>query len=130
MRRLVLLIAATLALVNSAAADEWTFVWVSSGINEYSVANGKAKVSRANGMLEAQMIDEEGVKYTLRGTIRKGKVTAAFTILESDYFSNSPFSGTYVRKQWFGFADSKGRESISLSDGWNFIGLVREIRQP
>ena len=86
-------------------------------------------MSLVNGKLEAQMTDEEGVKYTLRGAIKKGKVTAAFTILESDHFNNSPFSGTYVRKRWSGFGDSKGRESISLSDGWNFIGLVRENRQ-
>ena len=25
-------------------------------------------------------------------------------------------------------ADTKGRESISLTDGWNFIGLKREIK--
>ena len=130
LRQLLVLIAAALTLVSSAAADEWTFVWVSSGKNTYRLTNGKAEVSIANGTLEAQTIDEEGVKYALRGTIKKGKVTALFTILESDYFNNSPFSGTYVRKQWSGFADSKGRESISLSNGWNFIGLVREIRQP
>jgi len=83
-RRLLVLIAAALALVNSAAADEWAFVWVSSGKNTYRLTNGKAEVSIANGTLEAQMIDEEGVKYALRSTIKKGEVTALFTILESD----------------------------------------------
>ena len=131
-RGLLLLIVAGVAFVaaGSAVAEEWTFVWVTSGTNGYSIAKGKAQVSLAGGKLDAQMIDDEGVEYTIRGTITKSKVRASFTVVDSDYFKSAPFSGTYLRKQWSGFAESQGRESISLSDGWNFLGLVREIRKP
>ena len=127
-RALLLTLILLLAGIHSAHADEWVFVWIASGANDYTVSKGKAQVTLAGGKLEVRAVDREGIEYTLRGAIKKNAVTARFTVLESDYFKDSPFSGTYVRKLWSGFADSKGRESISLSDGWNFIGLVREIR--
>jgi len=53
------------------------------------VAKGKAQVSTADGKLEAQMTDEQGTEYRIRGAIKRSKVTASFTVLESDYFKNS-----------------------------------------
>ena len=126
--RLLLAVSLLVAGIHRAYADDWAFVWVSSGPKNYAVSKGKAQVILTGTKLEVHAVDEEGIEYTLRGTVKKNAVIATFTILESDYFKNSPFSGTYVRKLWSGIADSKGRESISLSDGWNFVGFTHEIR--
>ena len=126
--RLLLALILLFAGIHQAQADEWVFVWIASGVNDYTVSKGKAQVTLAAGKLEVHAVDKEGIEYTLRGVVKKNTVNARLTVLESDQFKDSPFSGTYIRKLWSGFADSKGRESISLSDGWNFIGLAREIR--
>jgi len=104
------------------------FVWVSSGHGEYSTKRGKAVVRIQSGRVTAEMVDESGIHYKLSGHIAKNRVAAKFTVLGSDYFVDSPFLGSYQIKRWGGFTDSKGRESIALTDGWNFIGFSREVR--
>jgi len=111
-----------------AEQQEWAFVWVSSGPGTYYVEKGAAKVTIENGQIKAAMTSTEGVDYKIVGSIVGQRVNVKFTILNSDYFNNSPFSGSYTKKLWSGFADSKGREAISLTDGWNFIGLTRDIK--
>lgn len=111
-----------------AASSDWVFVWVSSGSGKYHTSQGKALVRILSGKLTAEMIDESGIHYKLTGYIVKNTVTAKFTVVGSDYFIDSPFSGSYRTKRWSGFVDSKGRESMVLTDGWNFIGISREVR--
>lgn len=117
-----------LALPVHADQTEWSFIWVASEGNKYSISEGKAKVVIKDGKLEAAMESTEGVEYKLSGVVAKSKINAKFTVVGSGYFIDSLFSGSYTIKRWSGFADSKGRESITLTDGWNFIGLSREIR--
>jgi len=112
----------------AATDDGWSFVWVSSGIGGYDVVSGRGKVTMENGSLTAELQDERMVGYTLSGNISGHRVRAKFSVIGSGYFINSPFSGSYLKKRWSGMADSAGRESITLTDGWNFIGLSREIR--
>jgi len=111
-----------------AEQQDWAFVWVTSGSGAYDVQQGTAKVTIENGQINAAMASTDGVEYKIVGSIKGQSVKVKFTVLNSDYFNNSPFSGSYIKKLWSGFADSKGRESISLTDGWNFIGLTREIK--
>jgi len=113
-----------------AKEKEWTFVWVASGGTKYRVSQGDATVSIIDNNLSVDMLDENGVKYKIKGTISSNKVNAKFSVIGSGYFIDSPFQGTYKIKHFEGFADLKGRESITLTDGWNFIGLSREIKKP
>ena len=94
----------------------------------YYVKQGTAKVTIKKGRLEAQMTSADGVEYKIVGSISGQSVKAKFTILDTDYLNNSSFSGSYVKKLWPGFGNSRGRESITLTDGWNFIGLNRDIK--
>ena len=121
----ILLVSSTVAF---AEQQEWAFVWVSSGPGTYNVQKGTAKVTIDNGQIKAAMTSTDGVEYKIVGSIVGQSVKVKFTVLNSDYFNNSPFSGSYTKKLWSGFADSKGREAVSLTDGWNFIGLNRDIK--
>ncbi len=108
--------------------SDWAFVWVSCGFGGYRTSQGKASVRILKGKLVAEMADEAGIRFRLTGSIVKKRVNAKFTVIGSDYFIGSPFSGSYHVRRWTAVADSRGRESITLTDGWNFIGLSREIR--
>jgi hypothetical protein len=110
-----------------AASSDWVFVWVSSGSGKYDVSQGKASVKMLNGKLTVEMVDGSGIHYNLSGDVVKNTVTAKFNVVGGDYFINSPFYGSYRIKRWSGFIDSKGRESLALTDGWNFIGISREL---
>jgi hypothetical protein len=111
-----------------AAEQEWSFVRVSSSIDKYNVVQGTAKVTVYKGRFSALLTDTSGGEYRLAGTISKGKVVAKFTVVDSDYFIDSPMMGSLTRKHWSKPASSG--ESITLTDGWNFVGLTREIRNP
>ena len=89
--------------------------------------NGKAKLTIVGGSLKAELKGEDGNEFKVIGLVAKNKVKAKFTIVGSDYFVDSPFSGTYTSKHWSGVQGSSGRESISLTDGWNFLGFSREL---
>jgi len=103
-------------------------VWVSSGAGRYHTSQGKASVVIQDGKLTAEMTDDSGVQYHLTGYVSKNRVGAKSTAVGSDYFVNSPFSGSLETKRWTRIGDSKGRDSIALTDGWNFVGLSREIQ--
>jgi len=124
---------ALIALPNTSFGAEssgWSFVWVTSGSDKYEITQGTAVVTIEGGIFHADLHGANGVEYTVSGTIGKTSVKAKFSVLGSDYFVDSPFSGTFQTKRWAGVAGSIGRESFALSDGWNFIGLTREIGGP
>lgn len=109
------------------ANEGWSFVWLSSGPNQFEISKGSAIVNIKNGKIEATMVDSSKVEYRLTGSIKSHSIKAKLTILESDYFIGSPFSGTYSVKRWDGDPQSLGRESIILTDGWNVVAFTREI---
>jgi len=121
----LVLISSTLAQAGSA---DWAFVWVNSAQNKFYVVEGTAKISIANGHLSAELTDKEGVRhYRVVGTFSGKNLKATFTNLSSDFFENSPLVGTLEKAKSSGDPGSKGREMISLSDGWNFLGLTHEL---
>lgn len=111
------------------ASEGWSFVWLSSGPNQHEVSKGSAKVNIKNGKIETTMIDSNKVEYRCVGSIKSNSIKVKLTILESDYFNGSPFTGTYSVKKWDGDQQSIGRESIILTDGWNVVALTREIEK-
>lgn len=114
--------------ISCAASSDWVFVWVSSGSGGYYTSRGKASVGIQRGKLSAEMADESGVHYKLTGYVVKNRVSAKFTVVGSDYFIDSMFSGSFqTKKRWSKLVKLRGRESIALTDGWNFIGISREI---
>ena len=110
------------------AGDQgWTFILVTSGPGRYNVVQGKATVTIKGGKLHAALKGEDDNEFEVVGQILKNKVKAKFTQDGSDYFIGSPFSGAHTATRWCGTKGSSGRESISLSDGWNYIGLSHEF---
>ena len=127
---LVLLLLLSQAVCGFAEEKQWSFIWVASGIDNYRVSQGKANVFIKNNKIEANLTDEKGVQYKITGSINNQKITASFSVMGSDYFVDSPISGTFLTKKWKEkLGDSVGRESITLNDGWNFVGLTREITE-
>ena len=117
------------AIAFSAPIAGWTFVWVTAG-ESWNVVEGSAKVTHSRGKLLVQMTGTNTVQYTLRGTVGKdGVVRAKFTNLESDNFVDSPMSGRY-RKQFYRDVDPCGMELFHIHDGYNFLGIKRDIRPP
>jgi hypothetical protein len=112
---------------SSYAAEEWNFVWVTSSPTGFQTQSGKAVVSLNPPKISAELTNSIGLKYSLSGTVKGESFTGKFTVLNSDYFQNSPLAGTFVTKHWAGVAGSSGREVISASDGFNFLGLTREL---
>ena len=109
---------------------DWSFIWVASGADRYSIDQGRAVVTFEGSTFRARLRGADGVEYTLAGTIDKEKVKATFSVIGSDYFMDSPFTGEFQSKRWTDFANSQGRDSFALIDGWNLIGMSREIREP
>lgn len=116
----------------SSAEDKtvWTWVLVSSLPNDWVTLKGSAHVLIDNGKITAELFDAEKtefLRYTLKGTINDEKVVIKIANKNSDYSLLSPYTGKYSKKTWDRFADSSGRETISATDGWNYLGLTREI---
>jgi hypothetical protein len=99
--------------IGCAASSDWVFVWVSSGPGRYHTSQGKASVGIQGGKLTAETTAESGVHYKLTGYIVKNRVNAKIRVVGSDYFIDSPFSGSFQTKRWSNLVDSKGRESIA-----------------
>ncbi len=63
----------------------------------------------------------------MKGTIEGDKVNAKVTSQNSDYGMGATYTGYLRKSEEKGFADYMGRETITLTDGWNFLGLTKEI---
>jgi hypothetical protein len=112
----------------SAFAEDvsWNFIWVSAGSDGWKAQKGIAQVIRNGKKFEAKIQREDSVDLILKGTITKDRVSATYTVLESDFFVDAPFSGTYHLNRYKD-VEPCGSEVISLSDGYNFIGLRRSF---
>ena len=98
--------------------------------NHGTSSEGSAKVTHSRGKLLVQMPEPTQCSTHCRGTVGKdGVVRAKFTNLESDNFVDSPTSGRY-RKQFYRDVDPCGMELCHIDDGYNFLGIKRDIRPP
>ena len=130
MKRIAVLILALVAL--PAAADEWQWVKVTNNASRgWDPEMGFADVTIEGQSFEATMFwgpaKTTDVRITLKGTISKGAITATETVLDTD-LEPSKYSGRYERQIWKArFEGAVGTEAITLSDGYNMIGLRRNI---
>lgn len=115
----------------SVAADSnWAWVRATSIEDDWAVQKGKAKVTIVGTSFTAELFDPddpETVLYLVRGRIREQRVVAQSETKNSD-FGSSKMSGEIRRKKWKGFVETVGRQTITLSDGWNLLGITRELR--
>ena len=147
MRLLVgVLIAAGLSFPCSAAAQEppAAWKWISAGADgNWSVTRGTAEVQISGGKIHAILRDDndQSVSFEFSGTTKPLKnsrdrfaafvdeVSVKVSVPGSDYTINDPYHGTYRKKIYdaktakaFG---QRSAEFISLTDGYNFLGLQR-----
>jgi hypothetical protein len=111
-------------------ADDWQWIKAANTIKGWTVSQGHAEVVISGDHFEARLLSESGKELvsSLRGTIRRGTITAKEQIPASD-FSGSMYRGTLAKKAWPDFAGTSGAESITLSDGWGMIGLCRNVKK-
>jgi hypothetical protein len=118
-------------------SGKWQWIDVDAAA-KWFVIQGEADVTFANGKFTAHLRDGEfpkWVRFELTGTLTKtkpptgfkqvayGTISAKVTRMNSGMSPNIPFHGDYVRTEF-----SNGgavAEYITLTDGFNFIGLKR-----
>ena|SRR6266446_29005 len=128
------LIAASLLLFSpglAAAPWEWVKV-ISMGGKGLKTEQGPAAVTIKGRSFEAQLFwgdSPKAVRIELSGTIEKGQVKAIETVRDTD-MGPSTYTGIYIYKK-LNIKTSAGtiigREAITLSDGYNIIGIRRHI---
>lgn len=121
----------------SAEEDKWSWVEASSNSNHWNVRKGWGELHINGNKFTAELYEvdddnylrggENYLRFKMKGTIEGNKVNAKVTTQNSDYQMGTPYTGYYSKKEWKGFEDTKGRKAITLTDGWNFIGLTKEI---
>lgn len=123
--KIILFLATT--SIGFAGEPEWAFTWVSSTGAAHEVVQGKANLSINGDKVSGVLHGADGEECQIQGSIKRHQVRIKFTVVGSDHFINSPFTGSYMIKRWRGIKGSSGRESITLSDGWNMLGFTHEI---
>ncbi len=115
-----------------AAADEWQWVKVTNNASrgwqpEMGVANVTIKGQSFEATLFWGPAKTTDVRITLKGTISKEAITATETVLDTD-LEPSKYHGRYNKQTWKQrFEGAIGTEAITLSDGYNLIGLRRNF---
>lgn len=125
--RNLLVLSLLLSSLTAFGADRWQWVKANNNTGGWSLSQGFAEVVVSGEHFEAKLFSDSGEQTELlTGTIQKGTVTAKERILASD-FSGSTYQGKLAKKRWPQFSGTSGGESITLSDGWNMIGLTRNL---
>jgi len=126
------LLLAVFAAFPAAAAEEWQWVKaINNAATGWQSETGTANVQIMGQTFEANLFwgpaKTTDVRITLKGTITKGKITAKETVLETD-MEPSTYTGKYTKQMWREpFEGAVGTEAITLSDGFNMIGLRRNV---
>ena len=76
----------------------------------------------------AQLFSDHQLLFSLKGVIHGGSVAAKEVVSASD-FTGSTYHGKLATKHWDEFSGTVGAESITLTDGWNMIGLMKTIKK-
>jgi hypothetical protein len=115
------------------AATPWEWVKVNNNVSSgWHTEKGAATVNIKDDHFEAVLFEggnPNTVQIKLTGMISKGKINATETILDTD-ISPAQFTGTYKKLKWREkFEGASGTEAITLSDGFNLIGIRRNIAE-
>jgi len=114
------------------AHEEWQWVKViNNAATGWQSETGSAQVLIKGKSFDVKLFwgpaKTADVRITLKGTITKSRITARETILETD-IEPSKYTGKYEKQMWNEpFQGAVGTEAITLSDGYNMIGLRRNI---
>jgi len=110
------------------AEDTWAWIQSSSIPDGWDLRKGKATVHIEGKSFTAELFDEaDALLIKMNGTIQGNRLKVRTVTQNADYGS-SEMSGELKSRKWKGFADTIGRQTITLSDGWNLIGLTRELK--
>jgi hypothetical protein len=136
MKHFTTLIAGVLLLLVTltarAAEPEWSWLWTEPTPSEWWLRSGRADVTSAGKGFTAVLYDgaDPSVKrLSIKGEIRGTAVTAVVTIHAADTAPVS-FTGHYRAIDTPRSADHERLETISLFDGFGFIGLARTTTKP
>ena len=116
----------------AAAVEEWQWVKAINNVSTgWGTETGMANVHIKGASFEAELFwgpaKTDGVRITLKGTIAKNKVTAIEAVLDTD-MEPTKYTGKYAKHIWKKpFEGTVGTEAITLSDGYNMIGLRRNM---
>ena len=110
-------------------AETWAWSSASAGFDTWTVENGTGDVVVKAGKIDGTLYDRAGNKrFTISGKISNSRVTLRVIIDASD---SGPLElvGTYRKIRTDEFADSVGRDFMTLTDGFNFLGLTRNLKR-
>jgi hypothetical protein len=126
--RLALLALVTLLYgPHAVAADkDWAWFIASSMINEWNLEKGTAKVRLSQDGFSADLYSGKDLVHRVVGTRKGSQVNARVTTANSGLV-DMPVVGEYNKRTYKGFADTRGRETITLSRPGFVVGFTREI---
>lgn len=130
--KLAFVLITVLICSSSFASDDSGWKWVKAGSvvgKGWDISEGTAQIMTKGTKFTARFFGQTSseIQIVLDGTIENGRITAKEEIQGSDY-TGSVYHGTLVKKNWQeSFAGTSGGESITLSDGWNMIGINRDL---
>lgn len=116
----------------SFASDDGGWRWVKAGsivAKGWDISEGTAQIVISGRKFSAKLFGQSSpeVQIVIEGTIENGRIEAKEEIQGSDY-TGSVYHGTFGQKKWpEEFAGTTGAQSITLSDGWNMIGINRDL---
>ena len=122
-RALVLIGVALCAGASHAAGEEeWKFVFAMASVN-WDIRSGTAMFARSGSLITGKFGDAKGVEYEFSAKLTGSNATGRLVIIGSD---GGPFDmkGVYTRRKTLGVSPCLW-QTIQLSDGFNFFGLLR-----
>lgn len=129
----LLLCLLSLSPVTFASDNQWHWIKVGNNVaHAWDVSSGDAEVAIKDGQLSAKLFahgSTKDIQISLKGSIANGTIRVKETVHESDY-GGSTYTGRLTNQKWKEIFDgSTGVETITLSDGFDMIGLTRTIKQ-
>src|SRR5258705_9060239 len=126
-----LIVVASLYVSPALADEKWQWIKVTNNAAYgWQSEMGTAAVTIKGQTFEASLFwrdKPDDVLIRLLGTIKKGQIKVTETLLATD-LAPAEYTGKYEKMIWSDpFQQAKGTETITLSDGYNMIGLRRNI---
>ena len=128
MKRLIFwaMVGCTVLTTVPAAGETWNFVYVARS-TDWQVRTGFGELTRKGARFEGLLKDTHGVEYRIAGSLTPKRASARFAAVASDD-TGSDLTGTF--NQWSPAEANFCWETVQLYDGWNYVGLSRNLDQP